>query len=261
MIEARTPTHNINTGCVDDRLLAIMFGEPFDLKTMGELNQLPGADVFFSLASDIITVANIGLTGSTLSESVGSDAEFSVEQGRDYVVHNDDSDNFSLSGCGFLEHIEEIGHDLVKNFEEVFEGSRLETDLRERAKKLVDGISLLINTVEFNGRPYKYLDKVGAELVRHALDHGAKLVTYEGAHTGKRITVDEQTAHTYDSVDAHSNKSGSEPRYNLDTNHAEERGETLYDISSKDATILARLLAVSTVRVLTGGKINKLDRV
>ncbi len=240
-----TRTQNITeqTGCIEDR--------SFIGAENGELQQVPGADIFFSFARDIVASANNNDHAQTLEQSVLADVSM---LGGLYTVHNAADHGGEFDGCGFAARIVEIAEDASSSdtFDEVFTGSNLDEEHRTRALELVRGIGTLLTS--------DYFAVVGGALVEKAVDAGASLVTYKKNHEAAIITADTTNGQTYDSTEANDPQTPSAPSYNLDVNHAVNRAET-FSIDETDSMIIARLLATSTVRILSNGAITKLTEV
>ncbi|HIA91666.1 TPA: hypothetical protein EYO12_00935 [Candidatus Saccharibacteria bacterium] len=227
------------SGCIEDR--AFLGVEN------GELNQVPGADLFFSFARDIVESADDSNTPTTLVDSVLDDV---ATFGPQYNVHNDQDHGSEYDGCGFAAKIVEISTDLTTNFESVFSGSGLHSSDKSRAEELTEGLRKITNE--------KYFVKIGGELVKTAIEAGANLITYTGEHTAGQLTEDGDTGRTYDSAEANNPETESTTTFNLDSNHARSRA-TAFGIDSEDSIILAKLLATATVRVLSDNAITQIE--
>ncbi len=238
-MSTRTTNTIERSGCIEDRT--------FTTAHDGELHQVPGADLFFTIARDIVRAADPSEnTDTTLSESVLSDV---AQLASDYTVHNDEHNDTSHSGCGFAAQLTAIVQDCVDNQADVIHGAHITKQDERRSADLISGLSKLINK--------GYFDTVGEALVQAAHDAGATMVTYIGEHTASSITADGSDDTTYDSAEANDDSTDSSPAFNLDTNHARNRAE-MFGVHPNDGEIIARLLATSTVRILSGHTITEL---
>lgn len=229
------------SGCIEDRT--------FIGVEHGELNQVPGADLFFTIARDIANVADGVMIPSSLhlSQSVTDDAT-KIEK---YTVHVDDQHGGKYGGCGFAKRLVDIATETTDDtyYKEIVTGAHLKPNEQERAAELKQGLARLATS--------GYFDMVDEPLIELAAQNGATVIEYTGIHTAQEATVDDSDQTTYGSQEANDPHSTNKPTFNVDTNHARNRAPE-FDIDPKDAEILARILTVATVRVLSERKITQL---
>lgn len=214
------------TGCIEDR----------SHNQEGELNQVPGADLFFTVAKDVF--AYDGNINHTLEQTTLED----VRAQETYTVHNDSSHGEEMDGCGFAARIKDIFLDTHANITDIIN----ELDLTEAQQEQAITFSETLGKLAVHET---YLSVVGGELITSAVDAGAHLVTYSGNHVATTLSIDEEDGMTYDS-------STKDKRFNLDSNHAHARAEA-FDLDGEKAEILAKVLSLATVRVLSEGAITK----
>lgn len=231
------------SGCIEDRTFAGA--------DQGELNQVPGADLFFSVARDAINTN--GDVDHTLRDSVLADISALDHKSYTYQVHNDADHGGEFDGCGFAAQIKDIFIDASTNIEPILEELELNETDAKTARELAGTLGKLATHSS-------YLSVVGGELVEAAVNAGASLITYSGEHTASKLSIDMQTGRTYDSADANNPDTETEVTFNVDTNHAANRAQ-VFGVDSEKAKILAEVLSLATVRVLSNGAITKPDYV
>lgn len=232
---ARTTKVTEKSGCIEDRT--------FEGAEHGERNQVPGADLFFSLLRDVQAVERDGVpTHDTLLKTVLKDVK---RLGRKYTVHNDADHGEVFDGCGFAAKLADILTDLQQNIDDIIGGLDLDKSEKDRARELADAASRL-------SKQKGYLEVTGGALVKKAHDAGADLVTYSGSHTAKELTVDRSEGSTYDSAQAHAGTAA--PVFNVDSNYAYDHAVT-FGLDPETAAVFAEIVSLATVRVLSGKKI------
>lgn len=226
-------------GCIEDRRPETFNGDAIETKV--EFKQIPGADVFFSSAADVIDEANApGSIKHTLDDTVKKH----IGEQEEYHVHNDSAHGNEYDGCGFMAKQPEIYTHLAENVAEIFKETQLPDSMFDRAEELAAAAGRLASNDE-------YFSISSGELVKKAIEeYGASLLTYSGDHTASTLIIDQRDDFTYDSKAANSAENDLETSFNLDADISLIKRAEEFGLDTEDAILFAEIVSVATVRVL-----------